>query len=364
MRTNLSSLAERRSALLRQAVEVAAPSLPTEREWPLWLGLARQEGVVSLLYSLVDSVPTDITDVQRGELQQVMGATMCRCVELEHHLLEFSGHLEEAGIECVALKGAASAHLDHVNPERREVSDIDLLVAPRDFRRAVDVALRLGWSQGYALPRWHERYTHAVTLVRRGMELDLHQHIAHRAIGQQLDTAALISSAEYYEMAGQSRYALSAPDRMVHAAVHAVASGHAGQRLSSLSDILVMARRLQLHAVEVIERADEFRVGGLVRRGVRDAFRVAALPVPESWVSALEKPGVTSWTVDFAYRDGRRRPLAEDLAYLAQMRSWADRGRYVAGYLMDERDDRVRYLWSKLRGRGPSPTPSGKQNQG
>ena len=57
--------------------------------------------------------------------------------------------LQASGISAVLLKGAAFAHLLYGAPERRDYSDVDLLVAPADGRHARDVLRGLGFTPAY-----------------------------------------------------------------------------------------------------------------------------------------------------------------------------------------------------------------------
>ena len=63
---------------------------------------------------------------------------MCRCVELEHHLLAVTTVLSAHGIASVVLQGGATAHLDYPQPWWREFGDIDLLIDSTNLLRATE----------------------------------------------------------------------------------------------------------------------------------------------------------------------------------------------------------------------------------
>lgn len=329
--------------------------VPTQDDWPLWLWDARTDRVLPLLYQLVDATPTDLDDDQRTDIRQHFGSAMCRCVQLEHHLVATAGLLAANGVRCIALKGGATAHLDYPDPSWREFSDIDLLIDPADLAKATGLVEAAGWAQGYALPAGHQRFTHAVTFVQDGMELDLHQRIAHRALGRLLPTGDLVARAVTFEVAGADLLALDDVDRLIHSTVHAVASGRSGQRLSGLADVLLVAEQRPDLAEAVLERAEERRVRSLVERGVRDAYATAQLDINGDWVAAMARPiRRRDRLVDRAYLDTRRRPVLEEIAHLRLLGGWRDRTRYVAGFFASEQEglaERVRYVWSKVRGR-------------
>lgn len=346
---------DRRATLLRQALDQAGRSVPTHDDWGSWLFLAQWERVVPLLYRLVDTTPTDLDDDQRTDARQRLGVAMCRCVQLEHHLLAVTETLRSAGIRSVVLKGGATAHLDYPDPSLREFSDIDLLIDPVDLSGARGAVEAAGWTQGYSLPSGHDRFTHAVTFVRDGMELDLHQRIAHRALGRLLPTEELMAEAVPFRVAGTTLLALDPVDRLIHSTVHAVASGRAQQRLSTLADILIVTERHPDLAPEVLERAERRGVRSLVERGICDAYDVARLPISDDWRRAMARPTKRrDRLVDRAYLDVRRRPVLEELAHLRHLGGVRDPLRYVAGFFVDESrglPDRLRYVWSKVRNR-------------
>ncbi len=355
---------DRRAALLRVAVGRSGPVTPDSESWAEWVWLARIERVVPLLYRLVDDTPTDLSDEQRGEIRQLHGAGMARCVQLEHHLISVVRLLAGHGIRSVALKGGATAHLDYPDPSWREVSDVDLLVDPADRIAATELVATLGWSEGYALPKGHHHYTHAVTFTRDRMELDLHQRIGHRAIGILVPTRDLLDHAVPFEIAGCELLALDDVDRMIHSSIHAAVSRGANRRLSSIADVLLAAERRPHLAGEVLARAERWKVRSLVEHGVVDAYANAALGVPPAWIEAMRRPNHhRDRLVDRAYLSPWRRPVVEELAYLRLLRGGRDRVTYLRGYLSPTPDHapqngrsgfmaQLKYVVSKLRGRG------------
>jgi hypothetical protein len=351
------------AALLRVAIGGTGPVVPDTASWDRWTFMAQFQRVAPLLYELVDCVPTDLSDEQREDIGQIHGAAMSRCVQLEHHAIALTGLLAEHGIRAAVLKGGATSHLDYALPSLREYSDVDLLVHPAEFSGACSLVEGKGWTQGYALPKGHERYTHAMTFVQDHMELDLHQRIAHRALGLLMPTQQLLDRATTFTVAGRELLALDDVDRLIHSSVHMVAA-RAGRRLSSVADVLVAADRRAQHAGEVLERADQLRVRPLVECAVTDAFADAGLDVHAEWADAMNRPiRHRDRLVDRAYLSSGRRPATEELAYLRLLGDWHDRWHYLRGYFAVDPEDtaqhagsqtsRVRYVLSKLR-RGES----------
>lgn len=356
---------DRRAALLRALLGELGTVLPDATSWERWVWMARLERVVPLLYHLVDQVPTDLADDQRNEASQVQGAVLARCVQLEHHAIAVTEALAARGIRSALLKGGATAHLDYPDPSQREFSDVDLLVDPADRLVATSVVEAAGWKQGYALPSGHERFTHAVTFVMGSMELDLHQRIAHRALGLLVPTRDLLDHAVPLEIAGARLFALDDVDRMIHASIHAAAARGAQRRLSSIADVLLAAEQRPHLACKVLTRAEGWRVRSLVERSVRDAYAAAQLAVPAEWEVAMRSPiRRRNRLVDRAYLPAVRRPVAEELAYLRLLGGWRQRWDYTRGYVAIGPDyasqhgrsgawAQLRYVLAKLRSKLP-----------
>jgi hypothetical protein len=298
------------------------------------MSLAGVERVTPLLYQIVATVPTDLDDDQRKQIWWLQRKALERSVRLEHHLLAITAQLSPRGIRFGVLKGAATAHLDYPDPSWREFVDIDVLVEPADLQRATAALAPDGWAQGYALPRGHGEFTHAVTLVHERAELDLHQRIGHRALGILVPTRELLDRATPFEIAGVELRSLDEINRLIHAALHAVSSRGVSRRLSSLADVLLLADRRSHLASEALARAEGWRVRSLVERAVVDAYDAAQLDVEANWAAAMRSPvRQRDRLVDRAYLGAWRRPVAEELAYLRVIDGWGTRWRYVRGYL-------------------------------
>ena len=357
----------RKARLLRAALDLHGPVEPTNDDWREWVELARTERVLPLLHHIGTDPESSLDDDVRQASTAIQREIMASAVRFEHSLLKIASAFGEVGIVFAVLKGMATAHLDLPDSSLRQYGDIDLLVAPADRVRATQALELLGWKQAYPLPRHHEQFTHAVTLRNdRRVEVDLHQRIAHRALGELVPTQELLDAAVEFEIAGHPLRALSASDRLIHAAIHTQASSGQYRRLSSMADVLVMAERLAPEASEVLDRAESWRVRPVVERAIEVAFTTADLHLPEAWQVAIRRPiRSRDRLVEKAYLSDRRRPLIEELAYLRVLDDWQKRVRYNRGYLATDADyakrhhrngpaAQLKYLWSKMRSSRPT----------
>ena len=337
------------------------PVEPTDADWGRWIDMATSERVLPLLYKIVREGVTGLPREIQEAISQTQLDLMTSMVRFEHDLLEVTAILEQGGLRCAVLKGAATAHLDYPDPSLRQFGDVDLLVAPVHFGRARELLMAHGWAQAYPLPRHHERFTHAMTFRHgRRVEVDLHQRIGHRAIGELVPTEHLLHSVVEYDLAGRSLSALSAPDRLIHAALHSMTSRGPYRRLSSAADLILLTEAQLGEEAAVLSRAQSWKLGSLVQAGIHAAYHAAQLPIPHGWTNKHVAPGRWDSLVERAYLSDRRRPGYEELAYLRHLGGWRDRGDYVWGYFStdaayEERNrrsgllDQSRYLWARLR---------------
>lgn len=350
---------ERRARLLRQAIGRRGPIEPTEGDWNEWIRLAEHERMIPQLFAVVTEDGGLESRLDAATLMQV--DVMRTMVRFEHDLLVIADVLSRSTSSFAVLKGVATAHLDHPDPARRQFGDVDLLVDPTEMSTAIAALNQTGWVQAYPLPRHHERFTHAITLRNHDrVEVDLHQRIAHRSVGLLVPTSELLAELDTFVVADRKLPALSPIDRLIHAALHESMSTGNYRRLSSTADVLVLAEARRDQADAVIERADAWRVGTLVRSAIAAVYAAASLHLPPEWASATERPNRNrDRLVDHAYSGKGRRPLTEELAHLRRIPTIRNRYDYLTGYFRTDgfyaqRNQRKgplqqsRYLWSRI----------------
>ncbi len=320
--------------------------------------------MLPLLHHIATSTATGIGETQLAEATAIQLDVMGTMVGFEHTLLEIAMLLERHRYAFAVLKGAATAHLDYVDPSLRQFGDIDLLVSPHDFAAVSALLDDQGWRRPYTLPRHHAQFTHAITWRRPGrVEVDVHQRIAHRAVGQLVPTSELLTDAAMYRIAGFELPALSRTDRLIHAALHAMSRGPY-RRLSSTADVLVLVEASATSAAAVLAHADVWKVRSLVEHAISSSYEAAQLSIPGDWRVAMRQPYTgRDRLVDHAYLSPRRRAATEELAYLRLLSGWRNRALYLRGYFATGPDYAARrrrsgpiaqgrYLWSRIRSDG------------
>ena len=119
-----------------------------------WLGQALDNArLLPVLGSrLVDTVPQAVPDTFRDALEASLVRARRRAALVEQLALWLLRRLEEDGVGVVALKGPHLAERLHGDPGMRASNDIDLLVQPEDFHKAVESLERMGYHSENKAP--------------------------------------------------------------------------------------------------------------------------------------------------------------------------------------------------------------------
>lgn len=329
----------RAASLLRVVVGEEPLDAPTPATWPEWLEFARRERVVPLLHQLVEHGHGELDDAQHLELREAQVEVMSVAAQHDRHLLEVSQTLASVDVRAIALKGAAVANLDYPDPSWRQYGDLDILIPERDLHRACDTLGDTGWTEWYPLPERHRRFAHAITLTRgQGWELDVHQRLAHRAIGRMIPVDLLVAGRSSLRIAGTLVWALGADDRLLHAALHAELSHGVSRRLSSVGDVLLLASAMVERAPTILARANAWSLRPMIERSIASAFVLARLAVPEGWSEAMTVPAHRDRLVELTYGGDRRHRLLEEVLHARTLSSWRDRWTYLSAFVSTGED--------------------------
>jgi len=161
-------------------------------------------------------------------------------VPIETQLAVFDGvhrALAAAGVPVLLLKGVWFAERLYGGLHRRPQHDVDLLVRPKDFRRAGRCLRALGFAR-------KGRDLHARSVVRDGVTVDLHRHLRW-APAYALDEAAMWDAAQDVRVGGVAMRTLSDEYSLVMLTTASFEDlGQGACRLKPLLDLYLLLRRL------------------------------------------------------------------------------------------------------------------------
>jgi len=221
----------------------AMPLMPDGHglNWTTILRLAEAHRVVPLLSALVlagkaKDVPPEIAVELRNRFQYYAKKGMSFAMELR----EVLGALRKAGIRCIPLKGPVLTAGSYRKMGLRDFDDLDLLVAPADVTRTVDVLAKLGYA-GWDIPqRWlatqlSTESEHQLICQERNVTLDLHWAVGRKYFTIPSDFEKLWARTTRTKLIGSDVPDLSSEDMILFLCYHG--GKHLFSRLTWVCDI-------------------------------------------------------------------------------------------------------------------------------
>jgi Uncharacterised nucleotidyltransferase len=273
--------------------------------------------------------------------------------------------LSAAAVPFLVVKGPVLSEHLYPSPDLRTYEDLDLLIPPGSFQRAVD-ALRSGGSllldRNWALTRADTRGQLHFQLPM-GTLADVHWHLLNRENvrdGFAIRTDDLFERSRDVDVGGRSVPTLDAVDTLLHVALHAALSG--GDRLIWLKDIERALVVDQPPWDDVIERARAWRSGRSVAITLNRARRSLGAPVPEDVLDTLFASRLWSGLSD---RIDHRSPTERSVGRESPAVFWAqltrDSGAATARAVLNRASRRLRTMTHGGASPGAIFTPSGTE---
>lgn len=227
-------------------------------EWDRLLELARFDHLTGFLGDAVLDGIVQIPPDHAESLQKNWRAELLSCVALEAMIIRSSRVLGDADVPIRLTKGAALAHLDYPDPSVRTFGDVDLIIHPDHWQRALEALSVAGYERQEEEPGvgYDERFGKGATLrSRAGFELDLHRRLAIGRFGVSSKMGDLFERSEPFKLGGDSINALIGPHRLLHGCYHASLGGF--RRLRAFRDVaqLILVTGVDWSATFEISRA-------------------------------------------------------------------------------------------------------------
>lgn len=248
--------------------------------------------------------------------------------------------LSSAGVGHLVVKGPVLAEHYYPSADLRMYDDLDLVIAPGDFQKAIDAMESAGLElvdRNWALIRSEGRAQLHLRLPL-GTLADVHWSLLNRGSVREafdLDPHVLFARARSLTVAGIEIQTLDEVDTLLHLCVHATLSG--GDRLVWSKDI---ERAIRVDAPlwdEVVRRAREWRAGPSVAIALDRASRMLDAPVPREVLMSLYASRARRQITALV---DRRRPPEQSVGETSVSVMWSQVSR-----------DRWRHTVAALRGR-------------
>lgn len=217
---------------------------PPDLDWPALAALARQHGVLELLFWRARrwtgqdegwaAIPRPLSD----EMRHRFGRAALRTLRAEGELARVLAALAAAGVPAIPVKGAAVAAF-YPDPVLRTYGDLDLLV-PEERLEAAEAALRgLGYQPTTQKDWALGHHLHLPPMIRSGalFPVEVHWRLDDPGRPGSLPVDGLWARARSWTVGGQPAQCLDPVDAALHLCRHAAVQHRLHDGLRSLCDL-------------------------------------------------------------------------------------------------------------------------------
>jgi hypothetical protein len=264
----------------------------TEDEWRRLPDLALDHGLSTLINGvLADTGAPD--EVRQAVRDHAMGSLAVQ-LQVEADLRVVSAVLDSTGVAWTTVKGPALSEHWYARSGQRTYVDLDVVVDPAGFDRALDALLDAG---AVLVDR---NFTHALQQRRaelnlvlpHGTVLDLHWHVLNTP---QLRAQFPLSMDQWLSrripirIGGLEVPTFDADDTLLHLCLHTVLSG--GRKLSWFRDLHEVVAAGQVDWQVFFKRTEAAHAGLLVAVALERTRRLCNAVVPEAYEDRLAVGG-------------------------------------------------------------------------
>lgn len=256
-----------------------------DRDWTELVSGVKRERMEGLLVAAIEAGVVASDDSRIAEVRALGRARARVDLELERETLRTVGKLESEGVDCRVLKGPALAHLVYPNPMWRGFGDVDLLLQPESWYKAISILERSGARRVFPeiRPGFDVRFGKDATLLASsGWEIDLHHRLVLGPYGFWARSEDLFANRPAMVRLGNKDLpALEAEDAFVYAC-YTAALADDPPRLMALRDVAQIACANSLDVEQVVERACRWRALDVVTRALSLSENHLQVPLTET----------------------------------------------------------------------------------
>ena len=221
----------------------------------------------ALALAVAHKAEIDLSPDTRLRLQKAQRLDASLSMQAEAAALEVFSLLEDEAVPFLVNKGPATARF-HPDPNLRPYRDIDVLVPPRLFDRALRLLKKTGFVDldEKVQPRgFFSRYCReGVNLSGGKGSLDLHHVIPPWIWGRRLTFDVLVQTCEEIKIGARQVPAVGRVDGLLATALHLLSDRlHPGRELMIWRDVLAILQHIS--SADIASRARESRLAGVLR---------------------------------------------------------------------------------------------------
>lgn len=290
--------------------------------------------------ALIDGV-VEMNEETTAQVVELWHEQLVTVVVAESLAVRVAALFDRAGVSWRLTKGSAVARLDYPDPNVRLFGDVDVIVHPGSWTRALDALGAAGWTREAPEigPGFDRSFGKGATLTAPdGAELDLHRRLAIGRFGVRLPTEALFTDLDVVTVGGRVIPTLDGPGRLLHACYHAALGGF--RHLRAHRDVAQLLLVSEVDWAATAHMATRHGVQAVVARAVLDAWDALDLTVDHP---------ARAWAAGTRIGRGDARALR----VFAEERSFSQQALTAVTPLVGH--GALRYLWtlSTQGGRGP-----------
>jgi hypothetical protein len=254
-------------------------------DWPAVLAETRRQCIVPMVHRHLRSAPAGMVPV--AVLNQLHADNLLAAASsmaLAAELCVVTRLLEAENIPALPYKGPALAIQAYGDIALRTFTDLDVLVPREDVSRAREALRKHGYEPREPLSPLQEQATlrleHNLQLENkdRTVLLELHWSIAPAAFTFSLPIEQLWQRSGPLKLGGTTIRAMAIDDLMLVLPVHAARHGFSAvEWIAGIAEL--MRKPGAINWAQVIQDAERFRVGRIVRLAVALANRLLGAPV-------------------------------------------------------------------------------------
>ncbi|UCE52869.1 MAG: nucleotidyltransferase family protein [Desulfobacterales bacterium] len=242
-------------SLLSNEIPIAPAA--TADQWHDFFALLKPHWIAPLLYWRIGSLPQECLppgEVNR-QLRRTFHESRVRSLRLERQLGEILDAFKTEGVRFLVLRGPALGFSVYPDPALRPGSDLDLLVLPKQTRKARKILEDLGYGclgKRFEVTRdffREEEYVHKkhpkdnLPVDLHWVHWELHPFFKDCGGGRLEDLFRRASTVEKSDLAFETMHPV---DALIHAAIHLALIHRRDIRLVWIYDIALLARGLRI----------------------------------------------------------------------------------------------------------------------